>query len=373
MREGPLTDVRVVELASLAPAPFAACLLADMGADVIRVDRMGPRPAFSSPMLDRGKRSIAVDLKNPGGVALVLDLVARADVLIEGFRPGVTERLGVGPDDCLARRPQLVYGRMTGFGQTGPLSLEAGHDINYIALSGALSRIGRAGAPPTPPLNLVGDFGGGSMFLLFGVLCALHEARRSGTGQVVDASMVEGAAYLMLPFFSGGGERQPRGTTLLDSGAPFYDAYETADGRWISVGAIEPQFYAALVEGLDLHDLPDQFEVSSWPAVKARVAATFKSRTRDEWVAVFAGADACVAPILELDELGDHPHHIARGSFGVHEGTRQPEPTPKLSATPGSIAGPPPETGQHTDAVLSEWLGLDPSAIDAMHRDGVVC
>ncbi len=274
----------MVELASLAPAPFAACLLADMGADVVRVDRIGPRPAFASPLLDRGKRSIAVDLKQPAGVSLVLDLVERADVPIEGFRPGVTERLGVGPDECLARRPSLVYGRMTGFGQEGPLSDRAGHDINYIAVSGALSRIGRAGQPPTPPLNLVGDFGGGSMFLLFGVLCALHEARRTGQGQVVDASMVEGSGYLMLPFFGGAAtsqEQPTRGTTLLDSGAPFYDAYETADGRWVAVGAIEPQFYSALLDGLDLDpaDLPPQFDTAAWPAMKERFAALFASRT----------------------------------------------------------------------------------------------
>ena len=383
MRQGPLRNVRVVELASLAPAPFAACLLADMGADVIRVDRIGPRPAFSSPMLDRGKRSIAVDLKNPAGVELVLDLVGRAHVLIEGFRPGVAERLGVGPEACLQRRRSLVYARMTGFGQDGPMSLQAGHDINYIALSGALSRIGRAGAPPTPPLNLVGDFGGGSMFLLFGILCALHEAQHSGLGQVVDASMVEGAAYLMLPFFGGGRagsdappERAPRGTTLLDSGAPFYDAYETADGRWVAVGAIEPQFYAALLDGLglDAAALPDQFDADRWPEMKAQFAAVFRSRTRDEWEKVFAGTDACVTPVLELDEVHHHEHNRARGSFTEDDqnGAVQPGPAPRLSATPGAVHGPPPETGEHTDQILAEWLHLDDEAAGAMHRDGVV-
>jgi alpha-methylacyl-CoA racemase len=366
-----------VELASLAPAPFAACLLADMGADVVRVDRIGPRPAFGSDLLDRGKRSLAVDLKKPDGVGLVLDLVAGADVLIEGFRPGVTERLGVGPDACLARRPDLVYGRMTGFGQSGPLAARAGHDINYIAIAGALGRIGRAGQPPTPPLNLVGDFGGGSMFLLFGILCALHEARRTGRGQVVDASMVEGGGYLMLPFFGGAAATAPsppRGTTMLDSGAPFYDAYETADGRWVAVGAIEPQFYGALLAGLGLDpdDLPDQFDVEAWPAMKSRFAAVFAAKARDDWEEIFAGTDACVTPVLDFDELAGHPHHAARGFFRTVEGVMQPGPAPRLSATPGAIGGPGPAVGQHTDRILAEWLGLDPAAVGAMHRDGVV-
>ena len=388
-RSGPLGDVRVVELASLAPGPFAACLLADMGADVIRVDRIGPRPAFASDLLDRGKRSLAVDLKHAGGVSLLLDLVARADILIEGFRPGVTERLGVGPDACLAHNPALVYGRMTGFGQTGPLADRAGHDIDYIALAGALSRIGRRDQPPTPPLNLVGDFGGGSMFLVFGVLCALHEARRTGRGQVVDAAMVEGAGYLMLPFFGtpGSAERTgegaadsptrapfERGRSILDSGAPFYDAYLTADGRWVAVGAIEPQFYAALLAGLGLDGsaLPDPMDTASWPAMKERFAEVFASRTRDEWEQVFAGTDACVAPVLELDELEDHPHHRSRGWLEHHHGVLQPGPVPRLSVSPGRIGGPPPVTGEHTDRILEEWLGLDPATVGAMHRDGVV-
>ena len=376
-RTGPLRDVRVVELASLAPAPFAACLLADMGADVIRVDRIGPRPLFASPMLDRGKRSIAVDLKRPGGVSAVLDLVEKADILIEGFRPGVTERLGVGPQECLARNPSLVYGRMTGYGQDGPMADRAGHDINYIAVSGVLGRIGRAGQPPTPPLNLVGDFGGGSMFLLFGVLCALHEARRNGTGQVVDASMVEGSGYLTLPFFgarAAAGPPPPRGTTILDSGAPFYDAYETADGKWVAVGAMEPQFYAALLVGLGLDpaELPPQHEVSSWPAMKERFAAVFASRTREGWEKVFDGTDACVTPVLEPQELAGHPHHRARGFLQESAGVLQPVPVPRLSATPGRIGEPAPEVGEHTDPILSEWLGLDQEAIAAMHRDGLL-
>jgi alpha-methylacyl-CoA racemase len=374
--------VRVVELASLAPAPFAACLLADMGADVIRVDRIGPRPMFASDLLDRGKRSVAVDMKQPGGAGLVLDLVEKADVLIEGFRPGVTERLGVGPDDCWARRPQLVYGRMTGFGQSGPMSQAAGHDIDYIALSGVLSRVGRAGQPPTPPLNLVGDFGGGSMFLAFGLLCALHEARRTGQGQVVDASMVEGSGYLMLPFFGGLREDAPvqpskspaRGTTVLDSGAPFYDAYETSDGKWMAVGAMEPQFYAALLAGLGLDpaDLPEQFDETAWPEMKKQFAAIFATKTRAEWEDVFDGVDACAAPVLELDELPAHPHHVARGFLEVHGGIPQPRPTPALSATPGRISGPPPGTGEHTSEVLAEWLGLREAVVQRLREESVV-
>ena len=385
-RVGPLRDVRVVELASLAPAPLAACLLADMGADVIRVDRIGPRPMFASALLDRGKRSIAVDMKNPAGAAVVLDLVEQADVLIEGFRPGVTERLGVGPDECLARKPSLVYGRMTGFGQCGPMALEAGHDIDYIALSGVLGRVGRAGQPPTPPLNLVGDFGGGSMFLAFGLLCALHEARRTGQGQVVDASMVEGSGYLMLPFFGGLSADAPidapieaprspeRGTTVLDSGAPFYDAYETADGKWMAVGAMEPQFYAALLAGLGLDpaELPEQFDETAWPDMKKRFAHVFATKTRAEWETVFAGSDACAAPVLDLAELPTHPHHVARGFLEVHGGVHQPRPTPALSATPGRVSGPPPDTGQHTSEILGEWLGLGDAAVGALHGDGVI-
>ena len=375
-------DIRVVELASLAPAPFAGCLLADMGADVIRVDRIGPRPPFASALLDRGKRSIAIDMKQPAGAALVLDLVEQADVLIEGFRPGVTERLGVGPEDCWARRPSLVYGRMTGFGQSGTLSQLAGHDINYIALSGVLGRVGRAGQPPTPPLNLVGDFGGGSMFLAFGLLCALHEARRSGQGQVVDASMVEGSGYLMLPFFGGLSADAPtdatqspeRGTTLLDSGAPFYDAYETSDGKWMAVGAIEPQFYAALLSGLDLDpaDLPGQFDSEAWPRMKKRFASVFATKTRAEWEEVFAGTDACATPVLDLEELPTHAHHVDRGYLEVHGGVRQPRPTPALSATPGRVSGPPPDTGQHTSTILGEWLGLDDAGVGALRGDGVI-
>lgn len=373
MGVGPLSDVRVLEIASLAPGPFAACLLADMGADVVKVDRPQGRSPFGSALLDRGKRSIAVDLKQAAGVELTLALIESADILIEGFRPGVMERLGLGPDTCLARRPQLVYGRMTGFGQDGPLAQSAGHDIDYIALGGVLSRIGRSGQPPTPPLNLVGDFAGGSLTLAFGLLAALHEARRSGTGQVVDAAMVEGSALLMLPFFANRAGLGPRGSTLLDSGAPFYDCYETADSRWVAVGAIEPHFYAALVGGLGLKldELPPQMDSSRWPELKQKFAAIFRTRTRDEWCEHFAGADACVAPVLELDEVEQHPHNAARQSFVEVGGVVQPGPAPRLSRTPGA-AGPPCQPGANGRAVVSEWAPEWTGRLDQMGQDGAV-
>ena len=373
---GPLATVRVVEIASLAPGPFAACLLADMGADVVRVDRLGAGPTFGSDLLGRGRRSLAADLKHPDGVATVLKLIDSADVLIEGFRPGVMERLGLGPQACLTRNERLVYGRMTGYGQDGPWARAAGHDINYISMSGVLGMVGRAGQPPTPPLNLVGDFGGGGMLLAFGIACALLEARDSGRGQVVDAAMVDGSAMLMLPFFGGraGAAGAGRGTNLLDSGAPFYDAYETADGRWVSVGAIEPQFYAELIEkmGLDPDDLPAQMDVASWPAVKARFAEVFRTRTRDEWCDVFDDSDACFAPVLDLDEVEHHPHSRARGAHIEVDGVVQPAPAPRLSVTPGAVRRPPPRSGEHTDAVLSEWLGLAAADIAALRAAGAV-
>jgi alpha-methylacyl-CoA racemase len=373
-RQGPLTDVRVLEMASLAPGPFAACLLADMGADVVKVDRPEGRSPFGSVLLDRGKRSIAVDLKNPAGVELVLGLVEAADILIEGFRPGVMERLGLGPDVCLARRPQLVYGRMTGYGQDGPMANRAGHDINYIALGGVLARIGRAGEPPTPPLNLVGDFGGGGMVLAFGLLAALHEARRSGTGQVVDTAMVEGSALLMLPFFGGRNSLGLRGTTILDSGAPFYDAYETADGGWVAVGAIEPQFYAALVSGLGLKadELPPQMDQATWPEVKAKFAAIFRTQTRAEWVETFEGTDACVTPVLELDEVELDPHNAARETFVEVGGVLQPAPAPRLGVTPGVVARPPCDPGGDGAEVLAEWTPAWSERLEQLGRDGVV-
>jgi len=376
-RAGPLDGVKVVEVASLAPGPFAGCLLADMGADVVRIDRLGAMPKFASDLLGRGRRSVAVDLKHPDGTAAVMGLVDRADLLIEGFRPGVMERLGLGPEECLHRNPALVYGRMTGYGQDGPLARTAGHDINYIALSGVLGMVGRADQPPTPPLNLVGDFGGGGMFLAFGMVCALLEARRSGEGQVVDAAMVDGSAMLMLPFFGtrpAGRTGWARGTNLLDSGAPFYDAYETSDGKWVSVGAIEPQFYAELVEtmGLDAETLPAQMDSATWPELKARFADVFRTRSRAEWCEAFEGRDACFAPVLELAEVDGNPHSAAREAYVQVGGVVQPAPAPRLSLTPGRVRRPPPRPGEHTDEVLSEWAGLAVSDIAGLRRSGAV-
>ncbi len=378
---GPLAGVRIIELAGIGPGPFAAMLLADMGAEVVRVDRAaavtGGDPAAPpvDPLL-RGRRSIGVDLKHPEGVEAVLRLVGAADALIEGFRPGVTERMGLGPDVCLERNGALVYGRMTGWGQDGPYAQTAGHDINYIALAGALEGVGRAGQPPTPPLNLVGDFGGGAMFLAFGVVCGILEARASGTGQVVDAAMVDGAATLMSMFhgFQAMGIWQPeRGTNLLDSGAHFYDVYECADGGYVSIGSIEPQFYAELLRltGLDGEDLSHQHDRSQWPALKERLAAVFKERTRDEWCKVMEGTDVCFAPVLSLDEAPTHPHMAARGTFTEVAGVRQPAPAPRFSRTSPEISRPPSHPGQHTDEVLTGW-GFTTDEVAGLREAGAV-
>lgn len=373
---GPLSGVRVVEMAGLGPAPFAGMLLADMGADVVRIDRPpSARRMFDTgrDLLGRGRRSVSVDLKHENGPGLVLRLVESADALIEGFRPGVMERLGLGPDVCHARNPALVYGRMTGFGQDGPLAQAAGHDINYIALGGALGAIGRAGQPPTPPLNLVGDFGGGGMVLAFGVVCGLLTARATGTGQTIDAAMVDGTALLMTPFFAASEGWRERGTNLLDSGAPFYDVYETADGRYVAIGAIEPQFYAELLARTVLSDagLADQMDQLGWPDTKKRFAEMFRLRTRDEWCELLEGTDACFAPVLELDEVQHHHHNAARGTLVEVDGVVQPRPTPRFDATPPAIRRPPPSPGQHTDEVLLE-RGLDPAAIAALRASGAV-
>lgn len=380
-RTGPLTGVRIVELSGIGPGPFAGMLLADMGADVIRVDRPsgGSMLAASEPRLDvlgRGKRSIAVDLKHPEGVAVVLDLVAGVDGLLEGYRPGVAERLGLGPDACLGRNPALAYGRMTGWGQTGPLAPTAGHDIDYIAIAGALHPIGRAGQPPTPPLNLVGDFGGGGAFLAYGMVCAILAARGSGQGQVVDAAMVDGASILMAPFVgmrATGMWSPQRGTNMLDSGAPFYDAYRTADDRYLAVGAIEPQFYAALLDGLGLAgaDLPAQMDRNGWPELKARFTQVIATRTRDEWAAVFTGTDACVAPVLEPDEVPAHPHMQVRDSFVDVAGLSQPRPAPRFSQTSPSVPAPAPANGQDTRRVLTD-LGYDEVRVATLLRSGAV-
>ena len=360
-QRGPLHGVRVVEFAGLGPGPFAAMTLADLGADVIRVDRPGGGTAFTPPQYDlltRGRPSVALDLKQPDGVATVLDLVERADVLIEGFRPGVAERLGFGPDECLARNRALVYGRMTGWGQDGPLSKQSGHDIDYIAVAGALHGIGRAGGPPQVPANLLGDFGGGGMYLVVGVLAALLEARVSGEGQVVDAAIVDGTAHLMsmLVGLSGAGAwRDERGTNLLDSGAPFYDVYETSDGEHLAVGALEPQFYAELVERLGLVDAPDRNDPSQWPALRKVLGDTFASRTQAEWVELFADSDACVAPVVPLSEAPDHPHIAARGTYVEHHGVVQPAPAPRFSRTPAELSTPPAAVGTNTREALQAW------------------
>jgi alpha-methylacyl-CoA racemase len=379
---GPLQGTTVLEIAGIGPGPFCAMLLADMGADVIRVDRagqvMGGDPESPpADVLNRGRRSIGVDLKSPEGVETVLALVEQADVIMEGFRPGVAERLGIGPEDCKARNPKIVYGRMTGWGQEGPYAQAAGHDINYIALAGALEPIGRRGEAPMPPLNLVGDFGGGGMFLAFGIVCALLEAQRSGEGQVVDAAMVDGAAVLTTMFHAFramGIWNDERGTNLLDTGAHFYDVYETSDAKFVSIGSIEPQFYAQLLElsglGQD-EDLPHQMDRGQWPALKERVAEIFKTKTRDEWCEIMEHTDVCFAPVLSLGEAPDHPHNVERGTFVVEHGVLQPAPAPRFSRTEATIQRPPAHAGQHTDEVLAQ-VGFDGDRITKLRDAGAI-
>ncbi len=378
---GPLEGIRVIEIAGIGPGPFCAMVLADLGADVVRVDRADrvPDEAPATPSLDllnRGRRSIGVNLKVPEGVETVLRLVESADVLIEGFRPGVAERLGIGPDECAARNPRLVYGRMTGWGQDGSYASMAGHDINYIALAGVLSTIGRAGEAPVPPINLVGDFGGGGMLLALGVCAALVETARSGRGQVIDAAMTDGAALLstMVHSFVAMGHWGERGTNMLDTGAPFYDVYECADGEYVSIGSIEPQFYAELlrITGLEsADDLPRQMDREAWPAMKARVADVIRSRTRNEWVELMEGSDVCFAPVLTPQEAYEHPHNVARGTFVEVAGVMQPAPAPRFSRTPGEISSPPPDPGQHTDELLADW-GFGADEIADLRAGGAV-
>lgn len=362
---GPLSGVRVVEISGRGPGPFAGMLLSDLGAEVIRIDRPDSTVRDQAPddrleLVGRGRRSLALDLKHPGGQDTVLRLVERADAIFEGFRPGVVERLGIGPRECMHRNPRLVYGRATGWGQEGPLSQAAGHDINYIALAGALEPIGRAGAPPTVPLNLVGDYAGGGMMLAFGLVCAVLEARESGQGQVVDAAMVDGASLLMTVFHGrrlSGSWLDERGSNYIDSGAPFYDVYETSDGKYISVGAIEPKFHREMLRriGFDLAGLPDVVRRKDWPALKVRLAGLFKTKTRAEWTELLEGTDACVAPVLGLGEVHEHPHHRARHSFIDVAGALQPAPAPRFSRTPGQVSLPPPLPGEHTDDILRDW------------------
>ena len=373
---GPLRGIRVVELAGIGPGPHAAMHLADLGADVIRIERAEGGMAIGSrdkDVLTRGRPSVAMNLKDPRAVATVLDLVGTADVLVEGMRPGVTERLGLGPEECRLRNPRLVYGRMTGWGQEGPLAQSAGHDMNYISVSGALHGLGRAGGPPQFPMNLLGDFGGGSVYLVVGILAALLEAKTSGEGQVVDAAIVDGSAHLnamLAGMIAGGGWREQRGSNLLDSGAPFYDVYETADGRHMSVGALEPQFYAELLRLLDLTDsAPDRNDLDQLEALRTMLAAKFKEKTQAQWTAIFDGTDACVTPVLPLAEAADHPHIKERGTYVEHEGILQPAPAPRFSRTSASLTSAPSLPGQHSRIALQAW-GID--AVDDLISAGVV-
>ena len=372
---GPLHGIRVVELAAQGPAPFACMLLADLGAEVVSIERVGARRA-NPDAHSRGRRPVALNLKDKRAADLLLDLVANADAFVEGFRPGVVERLGIGPEACLGRNPRLVYGRMTGWGQDGPLVQSAGHDINYLALSGALHAIGEAGGAPAVPLNLMGDYGAGGMLLALGLVAALLESRASGQGQVVDAAMVDGLAAQLAPFhaMAARGVWQPeRGTNLLDGGAHFYGVYHTADDKWVSVGAIELPFYRTLLDliGLVPEDLGPQMDASSWAAARVRLAAVFATRTRDEWVAHFDGHDACVQPVLDLAEARQHPHALARDMFTDHSGVPHPAPAPRFSRTALEMPDPAADPGSSTDAVLAE-LGLDIAEIVELRAAGVV-
>jgi alpha-methylacyl-CoA racemase len=375
---GPLAGVRVVEFEAIGPAPFAGMLLADMGAEVLVVDRpaatdLGLKRARREDVMMRGKRSVTLDLKQAPAKEAALELLSRADILLEGFRPGVMERLGLGPDAVHATNPRLIYGRMTGWGQDGPLAPRAGHDINYIALSGVLGAIGRRGQAPVPPLNLVGDFGGGGMLLAFGVACALLEARRSGRGQVVDAAMVEGAS-LLAAMFSGllaaGAWQEERAANILDTGAPWYDVYETKDGKHVSIGAIEARFFEALIEKMGLKNLPPQHERARWPEMRALFEKTFKAKTREEWCAAFEGSDACFAPVLSWSEARAHPHNVARSAYVEVAGVPQPAPAPRFSRTVPPVPDAPPERGGGGRPALERW-GFAPADLDRLQSRGL--
>jgi alpha-methylacyl-CoA racemase len=378
---GPLSGFRVLELTAIGPVPFAGALLADMGADVVRIDRL-PVPGASEdlpPRFDfynRNKRSLALNLKSPAAVQTVLQMVRAADVLLEGYRPGVTERLGFGPAVCMEANPRLVYGRMTGWGQEGPLAQEVGHDINYLALTGALHSIGFPDRPPTPPLNLVADLGGGAMYLAVGVLAAAWEARNSGRGQVVDAAMIDGVAHLMSAFQAFrqfGSWTENRRENIVDGGAPFYGTYETRDGKYIAIGSIESHFYAALLKvlGLSGQTLPEQYDRAQWPAMRERFAAIFRTKTRDEWVQATLGREVCFAPVLSIDEAPGHPQMQARKVFTKFDDVMHPSPAPRFERTPGALRRPPPAPGQHSREVLSEWQ-LSPAHIGALEAAGAM-
>ena len=377
-RSGPLAELKVIEFAAHGPAPFAAMMLADMGADVIRIDRIPAKGELAHPdLLARSRRSVAIDLKHEDGVLLVRRAVNGADAVIEGFRPGVMERLGIGPDVLLRDNPRLVYGRATGWGQDGPYALSAGHDINYIAATGALHAIGPTGEPPLPPLNLVGDFGGGGMLLALGICAAIIESGSSGEGQVVDGAMLDGAALLMSSIYdlrARGEWTEQRGDNLLDGGAPFYATYETSDGRYIAIGATEPKFYAALLNRLGLAEdsrFVDWHDRAAWPRMREGFSEIFARRTRDDWSAVFAGIDACFSPVLSIDEAPQDVHNRSRGVFVTVDGVVQPAPAPRFGRTPSRISGPPARPGEHTEEVLSEW-GVDESLLTSLRNRSVV-
>jgi alpha-methylacyl-CoA racemase len=375
MRQGPLTDLKVLEFAGIGPGPFCGMLLSDLGADVVRIDRKGAGRGGPADVTARGRRSVAMDLKSPAAVEACLKLMETADGLIEGFRPGVMERLGLGPDLALARNPKLVYGRMTGWGQTGPFAQAAGHDMNYIAISGALAAIG-TGDKPIPPLNLVGDFGGGALYLAFGLLAGVLHARASGKGQVIDCAMSDGAASLMAMFYgmkAAGVWRDDRRANLLDGGAHFYDTYRCSDGGWISIGSIEPQFYALLLEktGVTDPDFKSQMDRAGWPALREKLAAVIATKTRDQWCEIMEATDVCFAPVLDMNEAPRHPHNQARETFVEVAGVTQPAPAPRFSATPGAVAGPPPAIGAHNAEALGDW-GFSGGDIDALHKAGAL-
>jgi alpha-methylacyl-CoA racemase len=372
MRQGPLTGVRIVEFAGIGPGPFCGMLLSDLGADVVRIDRKGAGRGAPSDITSRGRRSVALDLKSPAAVETCLKLMEKADGIIEGFRPGVMERLGLGPDVALNRNPKLVYGRMTGWGQTGPYANAAGHDMNYIAITGALHAIGTEDKP-VPPLNLVGDFGGGALYLAFGLLAGIIQARETGKGQVVDCAMSDGAASLMAMFYgfkASGMWKDERRSNLLDGGAHFYDTYRCKDGKWVSIGSIEPQFYALLLEktGATDPEFVKQMDRSAWPSLREKLAAILLTKTRDEWSAIMGGTDVCFAPVLDLDEAPKHPHNAARKTFVEVGGVTQPAPAPRFSATPGAIQGPPPAIGAHTAEALKDW-GLSDADVAALEGE----
>ena len=375
MRQGPLTGLKIVEFAGIGPGPFCGMLLSDLGADVVRIDRKGGRGGAPSDVTSRGRRSVALDLKSRDAVEACLKLMDAADGIIEGFRPGVMERLGLGPDVVLKRNPKLVYGRMTGWGQTGPWSMAAGHDMNYIAITGALHAIG-TDDKPVPPLNLVGDFGGGALYLAFGLMAGIIQARETGKGQVVDCAMSDGAASLMAMFYGMKGAgiwKETRRSNMLDGGAHFYDTYQCSDGKWVSIGSIEPQFYALLLEKTGITDPQFQRQIDRdlWPELRAKLAAVIATKAQAEWTAIMGGTDVCFAPILDLDEAPKHPHNVARQTFVEVGGVTQPAPAPRFSVTPPAIQGPPPAIGAHNREALADW-GFSSAEIDALSASGAL-